>query len=194
MDPEDEAALLALPPPPTSLLPSTSLLPTSSLPLLPSDDQCSVHLCPWASSLPYSPPSSPQQPLCPRTPSRVRKKRPAPPPPPPSTPLPPLPRTLGFSASSRFLDDCRADTFAECLANLFQPLFDLPKPRIPFLVLPIVLFLALLGLGLGLGLGLHVTQGAEKISGVGGSSQAILLLGGTDGASNRTLEIISGDH
>ena len=120
MDPEDEAALLALPPPPTSLLPS------SSLPLLPSDDQCSVHVCPWASS----PPSSPQQPLCPRTP----------------------------------------------------------------IVLPIVLCLVLFGLGLGLGLGLYVSERAEQISGVGGSSQAILLLGGTDGASNRTSEIVSGDH
>ena len=57
-----------------------------------------------------------------------------------------------------------------------------------------MLLLALLGLGLGLGLGLHVSEGAEQISGVEGSSQAILLLGGTDGASNRTLEIVSGDQ
>ena len=57
-----------------------------------------------------------------------------------------------------------------------------------------MLLLVLFGLGLGLGLGLHVSERAEQISGVGGSSQAILLLGGTDGASNRTSKIVSGDH
>ena len=183
MDPEDEAALLALPPPPTSLLPS------SSLPLLPTEDHiCSdVHVCSWPSTLPYSPPSSPRQPLCPPTPRQPRRgriKRAAPPPPPPSTPLPPLPRTLGFSASSRFLDDCRAETFSECLSNLLQ-VPSLPstcqcscpsKPssqyiRWSFLLL---LLLVIVGLGLGFGLGLH--REAEQLSALSGSSQALLLL------------------
>ena len=203
MDPEDEAALLALPPPPTSLLPS------SSLPLLPTEDQiCSdVHVCSWPSTLPYSPPSSPRQPLCPPTPRQPRRgriKRAAPPPPPPSTPLPPLPRTLGFSASSRFLDDCRAETFSECLSNLLQ-VPPLPstcqcscpsKPSSQYIrwTFLLLLLLVIVGLGLGFGLGLH--REAEQLSALSGSSQALLLLslGGTDGAFNRTLELISGGN
>ena len=195
MDPEDEAALLALPPPPTSLLPS------SSLPLLPTDDQiCSdpdVHVCAWTSSLPYSP----RQPLCPPTPRQPRQgrsKRPAPPPPPPSTPLPPLPRTLGFSASSRFLDDCRAETFSECLANILKPLslsscqYCPSKPSCPYFRWTFLLLLVLVVVGLGLGLGLGLKGESEQVSALSGTSQALLLLGGTDGTSNRTLELVSG--
>ena len=200
MDAEDEAALLALPPPPTSLLPS------SSLPLLPTDNQiCSdpdVHVCAWPSTLPYSTPSSPRQPLCPptpRQPRRGRSKRPAPPPPPPSTPLPPLPRTLGFSASSRFLDDCRSETFSECLANILHPLsvphcqYCPPKPSCLYFHWTCLLLLVLVVVGLGLGLGLGLKGEGEQISASSGTSPALLLLGGTDGAYNRTLfQIVSG--
>ena len=182
--------MLALPPPPSSLLP-----PTSSLPLLPTVDQiCSdSDACVWTSSLPYSP----RHPLCPptpRQPRRGRSKRPAPPPPPPSTPLPPLPKTLGFSASSRFLDNCRTETFSECLESLSLPSCQCcpSKPSCPDYKWTFLLLLMLLVVGLGLGLGFGLKGESEQVSASFGTSQALLLLGGTDGTSNRTLQLVSG--